>query len=384
MPSTKEAVHAAIEKLDPGIFPGGFCKVLQHRGKQSWCRGLHADTAGSIPSLASLVLKLTNNLQLATNVAVNAAVMNLDDVGCIGVLNNLIINQTIGINTLYFGEKRTAELTAGLISRVQKLCEMLQQYSIDVEFCGGETASVGNNVRTFDVGNSIYFEAKKNQVIDASRMAPGDYIVGFSSTGKAVWEEEENSGIGSNGLTSAIPDLLDSCYRRYTETFAPQLRQGLQYRGKFRLSDLLPGSNLTIAEALLSPTRTYLPLIKQILDAVPLEHVHGIIHCSGGGQTKIRKFGRPGNLYVKNNLFTASPIFTAIQETGTSWKEMYETFNMGHRLELITPSKSVAKKCIELSKCCGIDAQIIGTISSKSDPSSKGVIIESSHGTFEY
>ena len=384
MSSQKTEVHAAIANLDKGIFPEAFCKILQHRGKQSWCRGLHADTAGSIPSLASLVLKLTNNLELATNVAINAAVMNLDDVGCIGALNNLLINQTLGINTLYFGKKHTAELTAGLISRVQKLCAMLQLYGIEVEFCGGETASVGNNVRTFDVGNSIYFEMQKKKIIDASRMAPGDFIVGFSSTGQAVWEEEENSGIGSNGLTSAIPDLLSSCYRRYTETFAPQLKQGLRYRGEFRLGDSLPGSHLTIAEALLSPTRTYMPLMKKILDNVPLEQIHGIIHCSGGGQTKIKKFGRPGNLYIKDKLFPTPLIFKAIKATGTSWKEMYEVFNMGHRLELVTPSLGVANVCIHLSKEFGINAQIIGIVDSRPRSNSRGVIIESPHGTFEY
>ncbi|MEI8338224.1 MAG: phosphoribosylformylglycinamidine cyclo-ligase [bacterium] len=382
--SQKADVHAAIANLDKGIFPNAFCKILQHRGNQNSCRGLHADTAGSIPSLASLVFILTNNLEIAINVAINAAVMNLDDVGCIGAFNNLLINQTIGINTLYFGKKRTAELTAELISKVQKLCEILQSYGIEVEFCGGETASVGNNVRTFDVGNSVYFEMQKAQVIDAGKIVPGDYIVGFSSTGKADWEQEENSSIGSNGLTSAVPDLLSRCYRRYKETFAPELKQSLQYRGKFKIGDLLPGSSLTIAEALLSPTRTYLPLMKKITTLIPLEQIHGMIHCSGGGQTKIKKFGRPGNLYLKDNLFPTPAIFNSIQRAGTSWKEMYEVYNMGHRLELVTPYFDAATTCIELSKDFGINAQIIGRVVSGHDSNSNGVRIESSYGNFDY
>ncbi len=327
---------------------------------------------------------LTGNLELAINTAINAAVMNLDDVGCIGALKDLLINQTIGINTLYFGKKRAAELIAGLIDRVQKLCEMLQSYGIPVEFCGGESASVGNNVRTFDVGNSVYFSLLKKAIIDAGRMVPGDYIVGFSSTGKAKWEERENSSIGSNGLTSAIPDLLSRCYRRYTETYAPQLKPSLQYRGKFRLGDNLPGTTFTIAEALLSPTRTYLPLVKKILWNISPKHIHGIIHCSGGGQTKIMKFGAHGNRYVKDNLFPTPAIFRAIQAAGTSWQEMHEVYNMGHRLELITPSKGVADECIEMSKEEGVDAQIVGRVVPKLGPGPNKVRIESPHGHFDY
>lgn len=360
----KKAVHKATSILDKGLFPGAFCTVFQDPNSKHRGRGLHADTAGSIPSLATLIYLTTGDLELATNVVINAAVMNFDDVGCIGAFNDLVINQITGINALLFG-KHTDEITARIIARLKELCDMLQNWGINVQYVGGETAHVGNNVRSFDVGNSLFFSLPLRKVIDANKMAPGDWIVGLASDGKAAWETRWNSGIGSNGLTSAIHDLLHPKYRRFTETFAPQLLKGkkkLAYCGPYKLNDPLPGSRQTVGRALLSPTRTYLPLLKMVVEEYR-RWITGIIHDSGGGQTKIVKFGKPGNVYRKNNLPPAPPIFRAIQEvSGTSDHEMHQVFNMGVRIEIVVKSRRVGEEIISISKGVGIPANFTGRV----------------------
>jgi phosphoribosylformylglycinamidine cyclo-ligase len=381
--SSKADVHRAIAKLDKGIFPGAFCKILPDilAGNPRHCNILHADTAGTKAGLAWLAWKNSGDLELVKGIAIDALVMNVDGVACVGATNNLIVNQTIGRNAFLV----PGEVVEALIQSAQSFCERLGKWGIECRFAGGETASVGDIVRTLDIGSSIAARMKRCDVIDAGRMNYSNVIVGFSSTGQAKWEHFVNSGIGANGLTNARHDVLSKYYRRFKETYAPQIKKCLVYRGTHRLEDRLPtDAGFTIRGALLSPTRTYLPLIKMILETVGRRHIHGIIHCSGGGQTKIGKFGRPGNVYVKDNLFVTPPVFRMLQVASQlPWHEMYQTYNMGHRLEMVVPNMTVAEECIAISRSCDIGAQVVGRV--KHMPDSKHrVIVESQFGTFSY
>ncbi|MFA6445647.1 MAG: phosphoribosylformylglycinamidine cyclo-ligase, partial [Candidatus Paceibacterota bacterium] len=256
------------------------------------------------------------------------------------------------------------EVIKVIIEACQEVCDLLTMQGIPCFFSGGETADVPDLVRTITINNAVTIRIKRSLVIDASRIKAPGYIIGFSSTGQSDWEDEPNSGIGSNGLTSARHDTLERLYREYTETFAPETDRELIYSGKYRLSDSLPGDpRFTIASALLSPTRTYLPLIKRLIEGVGRDALLGLIHCSGGGQTKIGKFGPLGVTYIKDNLFETPPLFSLLQEScDLPWKEMYQTYSMGHRLEAVVGSRTIAKKCIAISQECGIDAQIIGRV----------------------
>jgi phosphoribosylformylglycinamidine cyclo-ligase len=266
----------------------------------------------------------------------------------------------------------------------EEFCNLLTAMGSATTFAGGETASVGGIVRTMDVGSSLAVRMLRSHIIDASNMRPGDLIVGFSSTGCATWEFKNNSGIGANGLTNAVHDTLAPHYRQFTEMFPPQMPKGLVFRGKYRLQDGLPGSTFTIGEALLSPTRTYAPLVKKILDKVPRSHIHGMIHCSGGGQTKIMKFGSPRNRYVKDNLFETPAVFKMIQQVSkSSWRDMYRVYNMGHRFEVIVPDMRTAQAIIDLAQSCHIDAQVIGRIERKLGPKAAKLVIDSPHGMFD-
>ncbi|MES2470824.1 MAG: phosphoribosylformylglycinamidine cyclo-ligase [Patescibacteria group bacterium] len=359
--SGKQSVHKAVAALYKGVYPNAFCKIYQHPVLASYCRTLHADTAGSKPSLAWLVYILTGDIELATQVALDSAFMNVDDVGCIGAVDDLILNQTIGFNSHVV----PAALYQRLIVRTEELCQLLRKWGIGIRFAGGETASVGNIVRTFDVGNSLYAELKHKDVIDAGNMGPGDILIGISSTGQASWETVKNSGMGSNGLTSSIHDMLRPYYRRYKEACAPQLvRKGMAFRGKHWIDDLLPSDHtFTVGQALLSATRTYMPLIKLVLEHVGRKHITGIIHCSGGGQSKIMKFGKPGNLYLIDQPFPVPPLFRDIQrDSQTSWEEMYEVFNMGWRLIFATKDKGAGAEIIQISEKSNIDADRVGKI----------------------
>jgi phosphoribosylformylglycinamidine cyclo-ligase len=381
--STKSEVHKAISKLDKGLFPEAFCKVLPDvlGGSSKHCNVLHADTAGTKAGLAWLAWMETRDLQMVRGIGIDALVMNIDDVGCIGGVDHLVFNQTIGRNKFLV----SGEVIQAIIEGTQEFCGMLQKEGIDCQFAGGETADVGDIVRTLDVGSSLVARLPRKDVIDASRMAPGDFIVGFSSTGKARWERTENSGIGANGLTNARHDTLIKSYRQYRETYAPQQKKNLVYRGKWRLAYRLPDQNeFSIAEALLSPTRTYLPIIKMILKEINRKYIHGIIHCSGGGQTKIGKFGRPGNSYVKNALLPIPPIFKFLQEvSGLPWKEMYQTYNMGHRLEIVVPHFRVAEVMISMAAEVGIRAEVVGDVR-KNKGKTSNVVIQTNDGTFTY
>jgi phosphoribosylformylglycinamidine cyclo-ligase len=386
----KQEVHDAIARHDAGLFPGAFCKIVPDdlTGDADTCLIMHADGAGTKASLAYLASREnfgTPTLALTwAGIAQDSLVMNLDDIACVGSLGPFLISNTIGRNAKLI----PGEVIAAIVNGYQSVCDQLAQFNIPCRMTGGETADVGDLVRTIIVDSTVVARLRRDRVIDAGRMTPGDVIVGFSSTGQAVWETKPNSGIGSNGLTSARHDLLGSDYRdKYPETYAPQVNKELVYCGPHKLTDILPGDTMTVGQALLSPTRTYLPLIKRLLETVPRTDLHGLIHCSGGGQSKIVKFGglgrKNGNRYVKDNCFPVPPLFTAIQKaTGMGWAEMYSVYNMGHRLEAIVPSHAV-DMCLAAARDCRIEAQVVGRVESRDVPGNE-VVVKSPFGNFQY
>lgn len=360
----KSEVHAAIDHQDGGLFPGAFCKIVPDllSGSSEHCLIIHADGAGTKSSLAYLAWKEGMGEGVWPGIAQDSLVMNLDDLACVGCLGPFLISNTIGRNAKIV----PGPVIAGIVNGYQALCDKLTNLGIPCIMTGGETADVGDLVRTLIVDSTITARLPVADVIDAARMQPGDVIVGFASTGKATWEDVENAGMGSNGLTSARHELLGADYRaKYPETYAPEVPANLVYCGKFALSDPLPGQpGMTVGQAILSPTRTYLPLIRALLAAIPREHVHGLIHCSGGGQSKIVKFGKPGNRYVKDTPLPVPPLFQALKEaTGQSWAECYSVYNMGCRLEAIMPA-AYAEAAIAVAAKCGIHAQLVGRVES--------------------
>jgi phosphoribosylformylglycinamidine cyclo-ligase len=385
--AAKADVHAAIATQDAGIFPGAFCKIMPDllAGDAKQCLVIHADGAGTKSSLAYLAWREGFPPELWAGIAQDSLVMNLDDCACVGALGPFLISNTIGRNA----KRIPGEVIARIIDGYQKLCDLLTRQGIPCHLAGGETADVGDLVRTIIVDSTVTARLPRDRVIDAGRMVPGDVIVGFSSTGQAAWEAMPNSGIGSNGLTSARHELLGHDYRtRFTETYAPEVEADLVYCGRFKLNDALPGdANFTVASALLSPTRTYLPLIRRLLEVMPRIDLHGLIHCSGGGQSKIVKFGgrgrKNGNRYVKDTLFNPPPLFEALKEaTGQTWAEMYSVYNMGHRLEAIVPPNRV-DLCLAAARDARIDAQVVGRVESRDMPGNE-VVIRTRHGEFKY
>src|SRR3989344_4886608 len=357
----KADVHKAVAKLSQGLFPTAFCKILPDvlAGSPNHCNILHADTAGTLAGLVWLVWKTTGNLEAVKSASIAALVMNTDDVACVGAVDNFLVNQTVGRNSFVV----PAEVLEAVIAGAQEFCDMLASLQIKCVFAGGETADVPDIVRTLDVGSSLAVRMKRSHIIDAGRMEPGDYIIGLSSTGTAEWEKGSNSGIGANGLTNARHDLLRPLYRSIRDSHAPQMRKGLAYRGPFKFENQLPETRFTIAEALNSPTRTYLPIVKDILRTVGRKHIKGIIHCSGGGQTKIGKFGPAHNRYVKHTMSPVPRLFETIQKvSGLTWWEMYKVFNMGHRMEFIVPDAKIAQDCIDVSFGYRVPAQVVGHI----------------------
>jgi len=385
--AAKHEVHAAITGQDPGLFPGAFCKVIADAlsGDPLHCLVMHADGAGTKSSLAYIAWMEGLGEAVWSGIAQDALVMNLDDCVCVGATGPFLISNTIGRNA----KRIPGSVIKGIVSGYERMCAVLEREGIRCIMTGGETADVGDLVRTLIVDSTVVCRLPRREVIDAARMAPGDVIVGFSSTGRARWEDADNSGIGSNGLTSARHELLDGVYRaRYPESFAPEIPSELVYSGSLGLTTPLEaGSQLTAGAALLSPTRTYAPLVKRLLAAVERSAIHGLIHCSGGGQAKIAKFGAPGqavgNRYVKDQLFPVTPLFAAIQrQAGLSWQEMHTVYNMGHRLEaVVTPT--VAATCIAISQECGIAAQVVGRVEAAAGPGNE-VQVRTAHGTFSY
>lgn len=366
--ASKDEVHQAIRFLDKGLFPNAFCKILPDLvgGDESYCNIMHADTAGTKTSLAYIYWKETGNIDIWKGIVEDAIVMNTDDMACVGCVDNIVLSSTIGRNKHII----PGAVIQSLIEHAQTFISRMKEYGIGIHLAGGETADVGDIVRTIDVGYTTFCRIPRNDVVDI-QIAEGDYIVGFSSSGQATYESAYNAGMGSNGLTSARHDVLHAEYRtKYPESFSPETKAEYAYTGSRRLDETLEinGQQVTIGQLLLSPTRTYMPLIKVILEKMR-SNLHGMIHCSGGGQTKVKKFIQ-GNLHVKkDNLLPVPPLFKMIQEeSGTSWQEMYQVFNMGHRLEIYTSSQQDAEGMVEIAKTFNIDAQIIGRVEASEKP----------------
>ncbi|MBK9254267.1 MAG: phosphoribosylformylglycinamidine cyclo-ligase [Saprospiraceae bacterium] len=379
--ASKDEVHAAISKLDKGIYPNAFCKILPDiaAGDLQYCNIMHADTAGTKTSLAYIYWKETGDISVWKGIVEDAIVMNLDDLACVGALNNIILSSTIGRNKHLI----PAEVISEIINHAQTFIDRMAQYGIGITLAGGETADVGDIVRTIDVGYTAFCRMKRDDVVNID-IQHGDIIVGFSSFGTATYEQEYNGGTGSNGLTSARHDVFDKKYRDlYPESFNPAVPKDLVYAGSKSLSEgiEIDGENISVGKLVLSPTRTYMPLLRRIL-ATGKAGINGIIHCSGGGQTKIMKFVDKNLHIIKDNVFEIPPLFRLIQsESGLSLTEMYQVFNMGHRLEIYVSDKNRAEEFIRISKEFGIDAQVIGRVESAD---SKVLSIHAESGVIQY
>lgn len=363
--ATKQEVHAAIARLDPGLFPLAFCKITEDylTGDPDLCNVIHADGSGSKSLLAYLSYRETGDPAVFRGIAQDSIVMNLDDLACVGATSRILVSSTINRNAKRVG----AEVLAELISGTDEFLATLRAQGVGVQNGGGETADVGDLTPTVVVDSCTAAVMRKEHVIAGEGIRPGLSIIGLSSSGKARYEERENSGIGSNGLTSARHDLLSQHYRqKYPETFDAQVPKALVYTGPYRLSDKLPGSALSVGEALLSPTRSYAPVIAALLEH-ERRRVKGIVHCSGGGQTKCLRFGREVH-FIKDTLLPIPPIFKVIQRVSkTAWKEMYQVYNMGHRMEIYCLPRD-ARAIIAAARDFGIEAQQIG----RTEPSSSG------------
>jgi phosphoribosylformylglycinamidine cyclo-ligase len=376
--SSKEDVHAAIKNIDKGLFPLAFCKIVPDllAGDKDWCCIMHADGAGTKSSLAYLYWKETGDISVWRGIAQDAIVMNLDDLLCVGATGNILLSSTIGRNKHLI----PGEVIAEIISGTEEFLERMRELSIGIRSTGGETADVGDLVRTIIVDSTVTCRMKRDEVIDNGNIRAGDVIIGLSSTGRATYESAFNAGMGSNGLTSARHDVLKKYYGlSYPESFDTGLDDRVVYTGTKKLTDPSGIPGMDIGQMILSPTRTYAPVVNKIL-SLYRSGIHGMVHCSGGGQTKILHFIR--NLHiVKNNMFPVPPLFRLIQhESGTSWEEMYRVFNMGHRMELYVP-ENLAAPVIEISGSFDIDAQIIGYC--EHSPVKK-LTISSETGNFTY
>ena len=375
--SDKEDVHAAIQHTSKGLFPKAFCKIVPDTlsGDEQFALVMHADGAGTKSSLAYLYWKETGDLSVWKGIAQDALVMNTDDLLCAGVTGNILVSSTIGRNKNLI----PGEVISEIIRSNQELCDWFNEMGISMTLTGGETADVGDLVRTIIVDSTVVARIRREDVIDNANIRPGDVIVGLSSTGQATYEDRYNGGMGSNGLTSARHDVFENgLAARYPESFDPLVPADLVYSGKYKLTDIVPELGITYGELVLSPTRTYAPVVLEILNQFRSE-VHGMIHCSGGGQTKILHFAGDYTI-IKDNLFPVPPLFSIIQEcSGTAWQDMYKVFNMGHRLEFYVP-EAIANDIIRISKSFNIDAQIVGRV----EEGPKQLRISSPAGEFLY
>ena len=353
----KEDVHQAIKNIDKGIFPKAFCKIIPDilGGDPEWCNIMHADGAGTKSSLAYLYWKETGDLSVWKGIAQDAIVMNTDDLLCVGATNNILISSTIGRNK----NQIPGEVISEIIKGTEEFLEEMRSYGVGIHSTGGETADVGDLVRTIIVDSTVTARLRRDEVISNHNIQAGDVIVGLSSYGKANYEKSYNGGMGSNGLTSARHDVFSSVYaEKYPESYDPDVPKDLAYSGKLKLTDSSPIEGVDMGKLVLSPTRTYAPVIKKMLDHFRPQ-IHGMVHCSGGAQTKVLHF--IDNLHIiKDNLFEIPPLFRIIQEqSGTDWAEMYKVFNMGHRMELYVPEE-IASELIAISEHFSIEAKVIG------------------------
>lgn len=375
----KEDVHNAIKNINKGLFPKAFCKIVPDHltGSEAHCIVMHADGAGTKSSLAYAYWKETGDLSVWKGVAQDALIMNIDDLLCVGASQDILLSSTIGRNK----NRIPGEVLAAIINGTEELIEELKGYGVSIHSTGGETADVGDLVQTIIVDSTVTARMKRSDVVDNANIQAGDVIVGLASFGQASYEKEYNGGMGSNGLTSARHDVFNSTLKsKYPETFDASVPADLIYSGSKNLTDAVDGSPLNAGKLVLSPTRTYAPIIQKIMDTVDKKQLHGMVHCSGGAQTKILHF--IDNLHIiKDNLFETPPLFKMIQEeSGTSWKEMYEVFNMGHRMELYV-APELASEIIAISESFNVPAQIVGSVEASSK---KELTISSSHGTYQY
>lgn len=376
--ASKGDVHAAIKDIDKGLFPKAFCKVIPDMltGDPEYCLVMHADGAGTKSSLAYIYWKETGDLSVWKGIAQDALIMNVDDLLCVGAVDNIIVSSTIGRNKLLV----PGEIISAIINGTEELLAELRNQNVNIYSSGGETADVGDLVRTIIVDSTVVARMKRSDVISNHRIQPGDVIVGLSSYGQASYEKQYNGGTGSNGLTSARHDVFAKYLaEKYPESFDPGVNRDLIYSGNYKLTDTIDELGIDAGKLVLSPTRTYAPVITKILEKYR-SHIHGMVHCSGGAQTKVLHF--VDNLHiVKNNMFPVPPLFRIIKEqSGTPWQEMYKVFNMGHRFELYV-EPALAEKIIEISRSFNIDAQVVGYCEKSGG---KSLTIESQFGNFHY
>ena len=375
----KEEVHKAIKHIDKGLFPNAFCKIVPDylTGSEEHCIVMHADGAGTKSSLAYAYWKETGDLSVWKGIAQDALIMNVDDLLCVGATDNILLSSTIGRNK----QRIPGEVLGAIINGTEELINDLAQHGISIKSTGGETADVGDLVQTIIVDSTVVARMRRDQVIDNANIQPGDVIVGLASFGQAHYETTYNGGMGSNGLTSARHDVFNASLKeKYPETFDAAVPQELTYAGTKNLTSPVEGTPLDAGKLVLSPTRTYAPIIKKIFDQLDRNQIHGMVHCSGGAQTKVLHFVEKLHL-IKDRLFDTPPLFSMIQqESGTDWREMYEVFNMGHRMELYVNAE-IAADIIAISQSFGVEAKVIGRVEAAEQ---KQLTIQSTHGTFKY
>jgi len=377
--ASKEEVHNAIKSIDKGLYPKAFCKIIPDHLTQdpNYCLIMHADGAGTKSSLAYMYWKETGDLSVWKGIAQDALIMNIDDLLCVGATDSILLSSTIGRNKNVI----PGEVIAAIIAGTEDLIKELATYGVEIHSTGGETADVGDLVRTIIVDSTVTARMKRDKVIDNARIQAGDVIVGLASFGQAHYEKEYNGGMGSNGLTSARHDVFShELASKYPESYDAAVPADLVYSGQIGLTEHIKDVTINAGKLVLSPTRTYAPIVKKILDTLTPQEIHGMVHCSGGAQTKILHF--IDNLHIiKDNLFPVPPLFQLIQsQSNTDWKEMYQVFNCGHRLELYVP-ESIAAELIAISESFGVAAQIVGRVEAST---SKKLTIQSPYGTFEY
>ena len=377
--AAKEDVHNAIKNIDKGIFPKAFCKIIPDilGGDDEYCNIMHADGAGTKSSLAYMYWKETGDINVWKGIAQDAIVMNTDDLLCVGAVDNILVSSTIGRNKMLI----PGEVISAIINGTDELLADMREMGVGIYSTGGETADVGDLVRTIIVDSTVACRMKKSDIIDNSKIQPGDVIVGLSSSGQATYEKSYNGGMGSNGLTSARHDVFSKYLAtKYPESFDNSIPQELVYSGTKTLTEQIEGLGIDAGQLVLSPTRTYAPVIRKILDA-KRNKIHGMIHCTGGAQTKVLHFINDNCKIIKDNMFAVPPLFKIIkEESNTDWKEMYQVFNMGHRMEIYV-SPEDAEEIIQISKSFNIDAQVIGHVEEDNKPS---LTIKSEFGVFNY
>ncbi len=376
--ATKKEVHQAIEKIDKGLFPKAFCKIVPDHlaGDPEYCNIMHADGAGTKSSLAYIYWKETGDLSVWEGIAQDAVIMNVDDLLCVGAIDNILLSSTIGRNKHLV----PGEVIKAIIEGTEKILQVLRDHGISIYSTGGETADVGDLVRTIIVDSTVTARMKRSEVISNDKIQPGDVIVGLASFGQASYESSYNGGMGSNGLTSARHDVFANYLaKKYPESYDAAIPESLIYSGAKSLKDSVEGLDVNAGQLVLAPTRTYAPIMKEVIHQFR-DRIHGIVHCSGGAQTKVLHF-LDKHQVIKDNLFPTPPLFQLIrQQSDTPWQEMYQVFNMGHRMEIYLPD-ALAPDIIKIAENYGVQAKVIGYVAAAEQP---GLTIKSEHGTFQY